>query len=220
MGCGRIRWGLARREVGIRGSPIAGGMTWRAVVVLLALSAASVAAANPAPIYSSTVLDTSAYALLVTPSLDGGFYRYDWDVIFLGTSLLGPTEYMDAFVVYDDDDDVLVSSGTGNSGWIATNPGGPGRVAEWDAYPSTNRIGVAGSITFYALFEDPLLDATKTAIHAQGTALLGGAAGYWIRGGTDDGGGGTEQSIPEAGAVALLATGIVPLAGLRWWRRK
>jgi hypothetical protein len=181
-------------------------------VAFVLLFAAGSALADPP--YTETQIDPGAFSLTVTPSMDGIYYRYDWDVTFNHCTLLDSPEYMDVFAVYDEDA-TLHDSGA-DPGWEPRN-GGANPVGSWGADPNTNRIPEGGSIGVWGSFDQPLTDPIDlTVIHVKGQtndATPGGANSLWVRHG-DKG-----PVTPELPCLPLLATSAMTLFGLIRRRR-
>ena len=139
-----------------------------------ALAGLSAATAAPAPPWSETVPDPTAYDLTVTEFPQGPYYGYQWDVTFWGTDLLqGDREkqWMHSFVVYDDQAQLIgaVDPSKPAQQYDWWRPNAPSFVAvEWRSKNGKNRVPYGGSISFKAWFDRPLADPYyHTAIQIQ-----------------------------------------------------
>jgi len=176
-----------------------------------ALAGLSAATAAPAPPWSETVPDPTAYDLTVTQFDYGPYYGYQWDVTFWGTELLkGDREKqkMHAFVVYDDNAQlkgtVDPSRPEQEYEWDCPNEW-PGFVAvEWKARNGKHRVPYGGSISFKAWFDRPLADPYyHTAIQIQSNP-----DSLWV------------NPTPELSTVWLLLFSGVAGGVLKRWRNK
>ncbi len=145
--------------------------------------------------------------------MSGSYYRYDWTVTFHGTDLMASSEYMHAFVVYDDTEVRRAAETVAPaSPWKLFNGNTPGIAVEWTAEPATSlRLHEGNSISFWASFDRSLDNPVMySAIHIQGQPLYsGGTDSLWVR-----------HTTPELPCLPLLGMSTMVISVLRLKRRR